>query len=105
MIKYSKKLSILKDKNKKKEFLKFELKKLIFKSIIQNKNNKPVLRAFCNYKLSKLNLKHTISKQNNNICLKTGKIKSTLKLTKLSRHYMKKIAINGFLQNFKINNW
>ena len=57
-------------------------------------------------KLQKINKKKkTISNQNNNICLKTGKIKSVLNITNLSRHYVKKISIENNLQNFRVNNW
>jgi len=101
----SNKLKINKDLYKRKQFIKFEIKKIILKSIIQNKNIKPIIRANAIYKLSKINNYFSISKQKNNICLKTGRIKGVLKITQTSRHYLKKLLINNNLQNIKINSW
>jgi ribosomal protein S14 len=95
-------LKINKDFIKKKNFIKQEIKKMILKSIIQNKNLKPIIRSLALYKLSRINLKASISKQNNNICLLSGRIGGVLKNTNLSRHSMKKLSINGNLQNIKI---
>jgi ribosomal protein S14 len=98
-------LKINKDFIKKKNFIKQEIKKMILKSIIQNKNLKPIIRSLALYKLSRINLKASISKQNNNICLLSGRIGGVLKNTNLSRHSMKKLSINGNLQNIKITTW
>jgi ribosomal protein S14 len=98
-------LNIFKDKNKRVLYNKYEIKKIIFKSIIQNKNIKPIIRAKAIRKLCKLTLKSSISKQNNNICLKTGKIGSVYKTFNLSRHYLKTISLSGNLQNVKIASW
>jgi ribosomal protein S14 len=95
-------LTINKDFIKKKKFTKLEIKKIILKSIIHNKNLKPKLRALAFYKLSRLPLKSFISKQNNNLCLLTGRIGGVLKLTNLSRHSMKRLGVVGNLQNIKV---
>ena len=97
-------LNINKNLLKKKKYLKNEIKKIILKSIIQNKNLKPITRSLAFYKLSQLPLKASISKQYN-ICLLTGRSKSVYKITNLSRHTMKKLSINGNLQNIKIASW
>jgi ribosomal protein S14 len=94
-------LKINKDLLKKKIYIKSEIKKIILKSIIHNKNLKPIIRSSARYKLSRLQLKASISKQNN-ICLLTGRFGGVFKLTNLSRHSMKKLSINGNLQNIKI---
>lgn len=97
--------NILHDFYKKKIFLKNEIKKIILKNIIFNKNINPELRMFAKIKIQKINKNNYISKQNNNICIKTGKIKSVYNMTNFSRHYMKKLAISNNLQNIKISNW
>ena len=101
----TKHINIYKDKIKRKLFIKTEIKKIILKSIIQNKNIKPVIRASAYYKLSRMSLFSSISKQNNNICLKTGRIKGVYKITSMSRHYMKQLCVENNLQNFKVTAW
>lgn len=105
MIKKTNINNIEKNLVKKKNFTKKELKIIILKSIINNKNINPNIRVLCNYKLSKFNSKNWISRQNNNICLKTGRIKGVYKMFNFSRHFIKKLAINNNLQNIKISSW
>lgn len=95
-------INIKKDILKRKKFTKNEIKRVILKSIIQNKNIKPIvrmkaLRRNCNF--SHLSF---ISKQNNNICLKTGRIKGVYNMFNSSRHFIKKVGVLGNLQNIKI---
>lgn len=97
-------LSIYKEIFKKKKFIKNEIKKIILKSITQNKNVKPIYRASALYKLSKMDRKTTISKHRN-VCLKTGRNKGIYKLTNFSRHYMRKLFCKNILQNLKISKW
>lgn len=97
-------LNIYKEIFKKKKFIKYEIKKIILKSIIQNKNIKPIYRANALYKLSKIDRRTTISKHIN-ICLKSGRNKGTYKLTNFSRHYMRKLFCKNNLQNLKISKW
>lgn len=106
MIKIKNKINnINKDNLKRKYFLNKEIKKIILKSIIQNLNLKPVVRALAHKKLSKIRIIHSISKQTNNLCLKTGKFKGVLKINNISRHELKKNMSTGSLHNFKINSW
>lgn len=98
-------LNIQKDIIKRKLFTKFEIKKIILKSILQNKSVKPIIRAKALYKITKIVRKASISKQNNNICLKTGRIKGVYNQFHLSRHYIKNVASLGNLQNIKISSW
>jgi ribosomal protein S14 len=94
-------LNINKDFIKRKKFLKNEIKKIILKSIIQNKNIKPLIRAYIMYKISQIKINSSIAKQNN-ICVISGRIGGTYKLTNTSRHIIKKLSVNGNLQNIKI---
>jgi len=105
MIFTSKIINIKKNNIKKKKFLKKELKIIILKSIIQNNNIKPIIRSSAFYKLSRLKYTHSKSKQNNNLCLYSGKIKSTFNKFKMSRHFIKKFCSNNALQNNKLVNW
>lgn len=96
-------LNIKKDIIKRKQFTKKEIRKMILKSIIQNKNIKPLIRIKAirkSYKSS--SYRNFISKQNNNICLKTGRIKGVYNMFNTSRHFIKKIGVLGNLQNIKI---
>lgn len=97
-------LNIKKEFLKRKKFIKYEIKKIILKSIIENKNIKPIIRANALYKLSKFINKGCIVKQKN-ICIKTGRMKGTYKLTNFSRHFLRKLFINNNLQNIKISRW
>jgi ribosomal protein S14 len=105
MIYNSKIINIKKNNIKKKKFLKKEIKTIILKSLIQNNNLKPLIRANAFYKLSRLKYINSISKQNNNLCLYSGKIKSTFNKFKMSRHFIKKFCSNNALQNNKLVNW
>lgn len=98
-------LNINKDKIKRKEFLKNEVKRIVLKSIIQNLNVKPYKRSLALKKIAKFKNISYLSRQNNNICLKTGRNKGVLRLTNLSRHYMKQLSLFGGLQNIKIKSW
>lgn len=93
--------NINKDFLKRNVNIKKELKKLVLRSIIQNLNIKPNIRALAIKKLAKISLNHSISKQNNNLCLLSGRYKGVLKLTQITRHEIKKKAIKGSLQNIK----
>ena len=94
--------NINKDKLKRKEYIKKEIKRIVLLSIIQNLNLKPIKRALALRRFSQLKRNTSISRQNNNICLKTGRNKGVLRLTNLSRHYMKQLSLIGNLQNIKI---
>jgi len=98
-------LFIKKDIIKRKKFTKIEIKKIILKSIIQNKNVKPLIRMKAVRKICKFSYSSSISKQNNNICLKTGRIKGVYNMFNTSRHFIKKIGVLGNLQNIKIAAW
>lgn len=89
---------------KSKFIIKFEIKKIILKSIRSNKNVKPIVRAFASYKLSQMLHQASISKRKS-VCLKTGRFRGVYTLSDLSRHSMKKLFIQNNLQNVQINNW
>jgi small subunit ribosomal protein S14 len=96
--------NITKDLIKRKIYIKYELKKIILKSIIQNKNTKPVIRSYAYYKTINYDRKNSISKQIN-VCLVRGRHKGVWKFAQLCRHAINKFATTGFLQNMKIKSW
>jgi len=99
------KRSIKKDFIKKKCFIKHEIRKIILKSIIQDRNTNTLNKSLAVYKISCFKPYASISRQNNNICLKTGRYKGILKNTFFSRHSVKKLGKSNMLQNFKIASW
>ena len=97
--------NINKDLIKRKKFIKNEIKMKILKSIMQNLNIKPHIRALALKKICFFRKKTFLSNQNNNICLKTGRFKGVIKLTQMTRHTNKKLGLVGSLQNIKIKAW
>jgi len=95
---------ILKDKVKRKNFLKTELKKLILKSILQNFKIKSIIRLDASRQLTFFKTKSSISKQNN-MCLLTGRMGGIFKKWQISRHSMKSMAKFNSLHNVKIHSW
>lgn len=98
-------INIKKDLLKRKKYTKVEIKRILLKSIIQNKNVQPLVRVKAIRKNCKRSYLSYISKQNNNICLKTGRIKGVYNMFNISRHSIKKISVLGGLQNIKIASW
>lgn len=101
----NKMLNIKKDVLKRRKYTKNEIKKMILKSVIQNKNVKPIIRVKALRKNVNFSYLSFISKQKNNICLKTGRIKGVYNMFNSSRHFIKKIGVLGNLQNIKISSW
>jgi len=99
-----KKILIYKDKVKRKQFLKFELKRLILLSILQNFQINEIVRLQAHKKLIMSRKKSWISKQNN-ICIITARYGGVFKLTETSRHQIKKFAKLNMLHNIKIKSW
>jgi ribosomal protein S14 len=87
--------------SQKKYFLKKEIKLKILKSIIQNKNFKPIIRIFSSYKILKL-IKHKKINKLKNICLSSGKKKSLFNFCKMSRHVIHNLNKFTKLTNIKI---
>jgi len=98
------KKNIVRDQLKRLYYIKTELKNIILKSIIQNKNSKPIIRNYASYKKTLLSHKTSITSQNN-VCLLRGRIRGVWKFSQLSRHAMIKLAIYGGLHNTKIKSW
>lgn len=98
------KLTILKDKLKRKYFLKNEIKKIILKSILQNFQIDTIIRANAAKKFSFFKNKDILSRQNN-VCLQTGRMGGVYKKYEISRHSIKQLAKSNLLQNTRIKSW
>jgi len=98
------KKNITKDLLGRKFYIKNEFKKIILKSIIQNKNTKPIVRSHAYFKLSHFDKKSSISNQIN-VCLLRGRTKGVWKFAQLCRHAINKLAVTGVLHNIKIKSW
>jgi ribosomal protein S14 len=86
---------------KRKLFLKAELKKKIFKSILQNNSCLPKIKMSVAHKIQKIQ-KICSKTQHNNICFVTGKYRGILSPLKLSRHTIKKLGNNNEITHLKI---
>jgi ribosomal protein S14 len=100
----SRELVIIKDKIKRKYFLKTEIKKIILKSIMRNFGANNIVRLSAFKKITFFKRKTYISRQNN-ICLMTGRIGGVYKLYNISRHSIKRLAKINMLHNTKIKSW
>lgn len=98
-------INIRKEMWKKHLFTKYEIKRIILKSIVQNCSVKPIIRIKASRLIQSKSKMHFISKQKNNICLKTGRIKGVYNHFNLARHYIKYLGINNNLQNVKVASW
>ncbi len=94
-------LLISKDLIKRKNFLKNEIKLILFKSILRNFQIKDVIRIEMLRKIALIWKKCNITKQNN-ICLHTGRIGGVFKKWNASRHVIKNMAKWNLLTNMKI---
>lgn len=96
--------NVTKDLINRKHYIKNEFKKLILKSVMQNKNAKPIVRAHAYFKMIHFPKKSSISNQIN-VCLLRGRTKGVWKFAQMCRHVIVKLAVTGNLQNMKIKSW
>lgn len=92
------------DNLKRKLFLKSEIKKIILKGIIKNTFLPRTYRYFALYNKSKLSRLGTIVQQKNK-CVRTGRVWSTVKLTRYSRFVFRTESYNGNLPGFRRASW
>jgi small subunit ribosomal protein S14 len=92
------------DNLKRKLFLKFELKKIILKSIMQSPYLPWTHRYLALYNKSKLIRLSSITQQKNK-CVKTGRVWSTVKKTRYSRFVFRTESYQGNLPGFQRASW
>ena len=92
------------DNFKRKLFLKNELKSIILKNIINNEKLPTTCRYFALYNKSKM-LRLSSKIQQKDKCVISGRIWSTVKLTKYSRFVFRIESNKGNLPGFKRASW
>jgi ribosomal protein S14 len=95
--------SVTLDFLKRKKIVKKELKLLILKSIIRNRNIPYIkrLQSVILYEKQINKYKAKFLSKQLNVCVITGKKKTTFQLTNMSRHMTKKFSDFGLIQNVK----
>ena len=88
----------------RKKFQKVELRKMLIKSITQNKNINLSKRLFFTKLLDKTTKYGTISKQHE-LCISTGRAKGIVSLLSLSRQSTKRFGLHNKLQNIRVASW
>lgn len=97
------KKTITKDLIHRKKFLKTQLLFILIKTIFQNQNISFFKKSFFIF-YKNFKLKNYSSKSKHlNVCVLTGKTKTTFKLTSFNRHISKKFLDLGLLNQFKKN--
>jgi ribosomal protein S14 len=87
------------DKNYRKNYFKFEIKKIVLKSLLYN-NNTFILKLYFDKYFKKFSKYTSISQCRTN-CLFLKNSRSIFKRFKMSRHIAKKYASHGFLTGLK----
>lgn len=95
---------ILKDFFFRKYFLKYEIKKIILKSVLQTSSIPLTNKTAVYFKYSSLSRKVNICRQINK-CLLSGRAKGVWNFIGLSRHKIKKLNNLGLIQNIKVAGW
>lgn len=92
------------DHNKRKLFLKYEIKKLILKSIFQNRQAINTKRFFIKIQLLGFSKKTNVSFQKKR-CVLTGQSNGIYKNFEINRHMVKKLNTFGTIQNITLKKW
>lgn len=92
---------VIRDLLKRKKKLKNEVKILILKSILQTRNIPIKQRIGSLVQLARLACKKNAITKQQNVCLISGKKKTTFKITNTSRYVFKKLGDLGTLVNIK----
>lgn len=91
---------ITKDKSFRNLFSKYEIKKLVLKSLLYNNNYPFFFKLYFDKNFKNFTYNSSISKYRTS-CLFLGNSRSVFQRFKLSRHIAKKFASNGFLVGLK----
>lgn len=96
--------NLTKDLIKRHLFLKNEIKKLILKSIFQNRYTPNFRRAYIRMLFLFFKKRTSISFQKKR-CLITGQSNSVYKNFEINRHVIKKLNNAGMVQNITLKKW
>ena len=81
-----------------------ELKISLLKSLAQTQNNPIKSRLIYTHK-QRYKARHFNISRHQNLCLVTGRSRSVIYLTGLSRHSLKRYALENKVQNLKVGSW
>lgn len=96
--------SIIRQKRLKTEFLKNEYKYIIIKSILHNRDIKPIMYSFLKHRVSLWSTMSRISFQRR-VCLILSKHRSVHPKLNLKRHTIKKLNATADITNLTISKW
>lgn len=91
---------INRDKNIRLIFLKYEVKKIILKSLIYNETSIYLNKLIYDFKFKKFTYNSSISRYRTS-CMFLGNSRAIIQQFKLSRHACKKYASSGFLTGLR----
>ena len=97
-------INISTEKIKRLKYIKTELRKVILKSIVLNKNIKNTLRLHASIKCRSLPKRASIAKQHK-VCTLNGRQRGVYPKFMLSRHMLKNLGLHNKLQNIRTQSW
>lgn len=95
---------IIRDQKRRRQLAKFELKRLLYKSVSQDRKLTPSDRFEYFLKLSKLP-RNSSKTRIRNRCILTGRARGIYKLFRLSRIAFRELASNGALLGISKSSW
>jgi ribosomal protein S14 len=95
---------VITDKKRRKLVLKYEHKRLEYKSIAYDRNLPSAIRYQYAAKLSKLPRNSSITRIRNR-CVVTGRARSVYRLFHMSRIVLRELASKGRILGFKKSSW
>jgi len=94
----------IKDQKRRLDLAKFELKRLQYKAICQDRNLSPDIRTEASLKLSKLPRNSSRTRIRNR-CIITGRPRSIYKLFRVSRIVFRELASQGAIVGVYKSSW
>ena len=98
------KFSIAKDNKRRKLFLKYELSRLVFKSLLQNFSLPKILRTKLQLQLMLLPRDSSLVRVSNR-CIISGRSHGVYKFFKLSRIQIRELASQGKITGVQKSSW
>lgn len=95
---------VLLDNFKRKLFIKYELKRTLLKSLINNTNVPLVYRYYAFFKKIN-NPRRSVLSQQKNRCVRSGRAWGTLNFTQYSRFVLRTESYKGNLPGFRKSSW
>jgi len=96
--------SIEKDKKRRLLYAKYEMKRLVLKSIIRDLSLSKNLRFQSVNELNKITRNSSLGRLNNR-CAQTGRSKGNYRMFKLSRITFRELALKGLLPGVTKSSW